>query len=747
MTSTASGTEATRPAPAVPIGESNLAILVEGIAAVALLLSADAGSEESAAAHERWADFVDHLAAVGDDVPLAQLAARFRLDSFELTCVTLALASHLEPRMSTIVAYSGGDTFSRALTVRLVLERFCRHPAERLQARRSFLPSGRLVRGRLVALGRTEVGSSESLLSRRFELTAPTLRFLLQETELTGQVAQVARVTQPEVSLLNVILPAEQLAQVRELVAQHERYRDLIQAWGFERVLPYGRGLTLLFSGPSGTGKTLLAQALAAHAQVPLVSVNAADLPEAQGLDAVLRDIFAEATMRAAIVLVDECEALLGPSDKRRATTFRAIEDFEGILIGVTNHPDRLDPAFERRIVYHLPFEIPGPELRRQIWEVHLPPEVPLGDDVDLDALASTYDFAGGTIKNAILVAVNRALAQAPKKPLLSAALLDEGCRSQLRYALEDLTVRTTTHLRLGDIVLPEDSDKLVREIISACRNQSTVLNRWGFGRRLVTGKGITVLFDGPPGTGKTYCAEIIAGELDRPLYRINLPEVVSKWVGETEKHIKAIFQQARVSHAMLLFDEADSLFAARSAETKSATDRYANMEVNLLLQEIERFPGICILTTNSYGALDKALVRRIQFRVTFAEPDVASRERIWRVLTPAEAPLAEDVELGVLAKRYELTGAMVKNALLRAAYHACETGSRMTMAILDRACTDEYKAAGKVTQDASKRGPTPREQAERAAAAWAAPGPTSAPGGAAPGGRPARRGARRETR
>src|SRR5690606_390469 len=122
------------------------------------------------------------------------------------------------------------------------------------------------------------------------------------------------------------------------------------------------------------------------------------------------------------------------------------------------------------------------------------------------------------------------------------------------------------------DIVLPEKQDKKVREILAACRNQATVLNTWGFGKKLVTGKGITCLFDGPPGTGKTLCAEIIAGEHDRPLYRVNLPEVVSKWVGETEKNIKAIFQQARISHAMLLFDEADSLFASRVADAKSST-------------------------------------------------------------------------------------------------------------------------------------------------------------------------------
>ncbi len=682
------------------MSDPNIQLITSGIAAVADLLVVESGSREAAQAHVAWADFAQQVEQSDDEGPLVQICRRFRLNSFEQKCLLLALAIHIEPRMAALVAKSGTDTFARAVTVRLALERFCATPTERLAARQSFLPSSRLLRHRLIVMGRTEVGASEGLIARRFELTTPTLRFILREHELSESVARVASIELPNVALLNVVLEPRQMNQIMELIDHYRGYRALISDWGFDRVLPYGRGLTLLFSGPSGTGKTLLAQALATHSGRSLIALSAADLPEGEGLDAMLRDIFSEATMRDSLVLVDECEALLGRADKRKATAFKAIEEFEGILVLVTNHPEMLDEGLERRIIYHLPFEIPGPDLRRQIWEVHLPPEVPLQGDIDLDVLANTYDFSGGTIKNAILMAVNRALAETPRKPALTMKLLEAGCRSQLRYALESLTERSTTHLRLEDIVLPERAYRQVREIIAACGNQSVVLNRWGFGRRLVTGKGITVLFDGPPGTGKTFCAEIIAGEFDRALYRVNIPEVVSKWVGETEKHLKAIFQQARVSHAMLLFDEADALFSTRIAETKTSTDRYANMEVNLLLQEIERFPGVCILTTNTYGALDKALIRRIQFRVTFEEPNREQRERIWRVLCPAEAPLAEDVDFGDFAQQYELTGAMIKNVLLRAAYWACDADSPITAKILHESCRDEYVAAGKVTRD-----------------------------------------------
>ncbi|MGM0576560.1 MAG: ATP-binding protein [Myxococcota bacterium] len=680
--------------------DPSLQLLLDGVTAVAgLLVDPDVETAQA-----DWDAFERRVREAGEEVPLADLTRRFRLDSFELKCLVLGLASHVEPRVSDLVARTGRELFTRVVTVRLALERFCRDPVERIAARRSFLPSAPLLHHRLVTVRTGEAGAGEGLLARRIELTTPALRHLLQEDELSESVNRIARLTRPRISIFNVILDQLELQQIRELVQNHGGYRELIEEWGFDKVLPYGRGLTLLFSGPSGTGKTLLAHALAGHVDKPLLSLSAADLPDKDGVDAALQDLFTEATMRDAFVVIDECEALFGRDDRRKATAFHAMEAFEGILVLTTNHPERLDDALERRIIYHLPFELPEADLRRQIWEVHLPQDVPL-DDIgydELDALANTYDFAGGTIKNAILVAVNRAIAKNPKAPVLTRALLEEGCRSQLRYALEDLTVRTTTNLRMGDIVLPEDQDKKVCELLAAIRNQSIVLNAWGFGKKLVTGKGITTLFDGPPGTGKTLCAEIIAGEFDRPLHRVNIPEVVSKWVGETEKHIRQIFQEARISHAMLLFDEADSLFSARTANAETATDRYANMEVNLLLQEIERFPGVCILTTNFYGSLDRALIRRIQFRISFEEPDVEQRRRIWETLCPPQAPLGPDADFAELARRYELTGGMIKNALLRAAYWAADDEGIISQEILHDACRDEYKAAGKVARDAS---------------------------------------------
>ena len=666
--------------------------LATGIRCVAKIIQArlpGAPTEAPEGARCAWESFESSLRDAPDASPLAELATRLMLGAIDLQCILLALVRHVDP--GTAEDFDPGQ-----LTVASAVRMLLPEGPERAVAADALGPTGKLLRYGLLMLGGSGVGGRAS---SPIALTAPALRYLLQDADLSPSVARFARLVHPRSSLVHVVAERRQLDVVRELVQEHVRFRNIVGSWGLDELIPYGRGLTVLISGPAGTGKTLLTHALGTLSRRPLLVVSAADLQDRDGLDTALGDLFSEATVRDTVVVLDDCENLLGRADPRRVPLLRAMEEFEGITVLCTSQPEQLAQSVDRIVSYEVRLELPAAEQRRHIWDLHLPPGMPLGDDVELDALADTYDFTGAGIKNAVLVAVHRALAEAPATPVVRMSHLVEGCQSQIGSALEDLTVRTRSPLRLRDVVLPEEPREKIREIVAAIRNQVRVLNQWGFSERLVTGKGITVLFDGPPGTGKTLCAEVIAGELDRPIHRVNIPEVVSKWVGETEKNIREIFQAARVSKAMLLFDEADSLFGARSSETKSATDRHANMEVNLLLQEIERFPGVCFLTTNFFGALDGALLRRIQFRVTFQEPSAEERSRIWATLCPQRVPLATDVSFDELGAVYELTGGLIKNALLRAAYRAADKESAVTQEILRQSCEDEYAAAGKISR------------------------------------------------
>jgi len=247
-----------------------------------------------------------------------------------------------------------------------------------------------------------------------------------------------------------------------------------------------------------------------------------------------------------------------------------------------------------------------------------------------------------------------------------------------------------------ADIVLPADTREAIDEMVSRVRHRHQVLDQWGFRGKLSKGLGIASLFHGPPGTGKTMIASLIARELGQELYQIDLSRMVSKWIGETEKNLAKVFDAAEGANVMLLFDEADSMFSKRT-EVTSSNDRHANAEVNYLLQRIERFEGVCILTTNFERSIDAAFKRRLAFRIEFPMPDVKERIELWKRMMPASAQLASDIDYGKLARSYELAGGNIRNAMLRAAYLAASKTSAITMELLERAVTLEYRDAGKL--------------------------------------------------
>lgn len=238
------------------------------------------------------------------------------------------------------------------------------------------------------------------------------------------------------------------------------------------------------------------------------------------------------------------------------------------------------------------------------------------------------------------------------------------------------------------DLVLPPAQIVLLREIAGQVRQLATVYETWGFASRSQRGLGISALFVGESGTGKTMAAEVLANELELPLYRVDLSAVVSKYIGETEKNLRRVFDAAEAAGAILLFDEADALFGKRS-EVKDSHDRYANIEVSYLLQRMESYAGLAILTTNFKSALDPAFLRRIRFVVTFPFPDAGQRAEIWRRIFPSETPL-DGVDIGRLT-RLSVAGGNIRNIAVNAAFLAADAGERVGMAHLLRAARREY--------------------------------------------------------
>jgi hypothetical protein len=281
---------------------------------------------------------------------------------------------------------------------------------------------------------------------------------------------------------------------------------------------------------------------------------------------------------------------------------------------------------------------------------------------------------------------------------------LRHGARLQNAGRLDHLARRISPRAGMQDLVLPPRVMKLLREIVHRARHREQVIDGWGMGGRSDKGRGITALFAGESGTGKTLSAEVIAHELGLDLYVIDLSTVVDKYIGETEKNLERIFDEAEDVNGILFFDEADALFGKRS-EVSDARDRYANIEIAYLLQRMERFDGITVLATNLRANLDEAFTRRIDVLVDFPEPEEPDRLRLWELHLPTTLPQEPDLDLAFLAKAFEFAGGDIRNVTLAAAYAAAVDGRVVTTDILVRATAREYRKLGRLVTE-SEFGP-----------------------------------------
>jgi SpoVK/Ycf46/Vps4 family AAA+-type ATPase len=265
-------------------------------------------------------------------------------------------------------------------------------------------------------------------------------------------------------------------------------------------------------------------------------------------------------------------------------------------------------------------------------------------------------------------------------------------------HQLGGMAQRIPTGFTWDDLVLPPETLAAVREVVTFSRQRAFLLEEWGFAKKLPYGRGVSAILAGPPGTGKTMVAQLLARELGYELYRIDLSQVVNKYIGETEKNLAKIFDEAETAHAVLFFDEADSLFGKRT-EVRSSNDRYANLEVNYLLQRMETFDGVTLLATNLEQGIDEAFKRRVRFAVAFELPEVDERRKLWRSMFPPEAPLAPDIDWDLIAKTFEMSGGYIKKAALRAAVIAADARPRRPLTTQDilGAARAEYREMGRI--------------------------------------------------
>jgi SpoVK/Ycf46/Vps4 family AAA+-type ATPase len=634
-------------------------------------------------------------AALGVPLSLPEIENRFGLTTFDTSVLLVCLAPEFDLKYERLYAYLQDDVTNKRPTIDLVFRLFCDTMGQRAQARARFTGQAPLFRHQLVSLNGEENGS-QSFLSRPLKLDERIVRYLLEIDHLDEAIAPFTQVIAPSSVLEDVLLPGEEKANLVAIFESMARFGAGAGNHG-------ARGLVL--HGPPGVGKKYAAEALCGSAGLDLLVADLAHLPvNAPSLKAVIGRVFREAQLRGAAVYIAHAEIPMAeqePAPYSRQILLQAMETFPGPVFLGSAKPWKTSTL--RDAQYLVNFHFPGPDYdaRRRLWQRLIPHSPGPGtvspgtvSEDEIEAIAGKFQFTAGKIRQVLAETRHRAIMR--RQSEITAEDLSLSCRSQSTTNLANLAQKIKPIFTWNDIILPPDTLRHLKEICLHVKHRQRVFADWNFNKKISLGKGASALFAGPPGTGKTMAAEIIARELGLDIYKIDLSTVVSKYIGETEKNLSRIFQEAEQSNAILFFDEADALFGKRS-EVKDSHDRYANIEINYLLQKMEEYEGIVIMATNFQKNIDEAFTRRLRFIVEIPFPDRNYRARIWRNIFPAEMPRSKDLEFDFLAGKFEISGGHIKNIALSAAFLAAENSGIVSMRHIIRATKREFQKMGRV--------------------------------------------------
>ncbi|GAA1847691.1 ATP-binding protein [Actinomadura bangladeshensis] len=597
------------------------------------------------AAHDRAVGEVEDGAG---DTRLARLAAGFGLDAFDAELLLIALAPDVDRSFEPLYGYLNDDVSRRRATVGLALD-LCGSPAASAAARARLGPSGPLLAGGLVVLE----DEDRPFLGRALRVPDRVTDHLLGgdhlDPALSGAVTEVEDACGPVPPELRALAPVRRVVYLRET--------------------RQGSGMAPGAAVLGGAGR-------------PVLRADLSRLDEA-----LIPTLIREARLRSAGIVAGPVTT----GTQVRAFTDASTDAFTddagaGAVAAVLTGVVPYDPAWSRRQPLVLEFAAP-PEA--DAWAAELPPDVAF----DVAAATAPYRFDRGQIRRAVRAALDyAALEGVPPE----ARHLHRGARLQNAVGLQRHARRVSPAVGWDDLVLPPEEAGRLGELVARARHRHRVLGDWGLRTGGGRGRGVVALFAGESGTGKTLAAEVVAGELGLDLYVVDLSAVVDKYVGETEKNLERIFTEADRLDAVLLFDEADAVFGKRS-EVKDARDRYANLESAFLLQRLESFDGIAILTTNLRANIDDAFTRRLDVIVDFPFPDAAQRRALWAHCLAPPLPCGDDLDLARCAREFELAGGAIRSAATTAAYLAAAAGRPVSMADVLTGAEREYLKMGRL--------------------------------------------------
>jgi SpoVK/Ycf46/Vps4 family AAA+-type ATPase len=622
--------------------------------------------------------------ATSPGLPLARLSALFDLHADERQVLLIGVAPELDQRYETLYAYVQNDVTKKHATVDLALKLLYESFDERVAHHSLFDSDASLLHHHLVRLFDDPQDREPTLLTRYLKADRRIVDFLLDKATIDQRLLPFTRRVDPVSRPGDLMLPEELRSHLLQVIELLKKERAIV-----------------FLHGPYGVGKQAVAEAMCSALERPLLVADMSQVFQG-GSDfattaALLRR---EAILHGAALYLAHFEALLADeaAKSQQAVLSALSQPAFPVFLGseIAWHPASTLPQ-----THFIDVELLVPEfpLRLQLWKRALGDQQLEGiSDEDIAILANQFVLSGRQIQDAVNEAHTRAALRSGEQEHAGLSKDDfySGARTLSNQGLSQLSQKVELVYTWNDIVLPARAMQQLHEVCASVKYRHIVFSQWGFERKLALGKGLNVLFSGPSGTGKTMAASIVAHELGRDLYKIDLSYVVSKYIGETEKNLSRIFREAQMSNAILFFDEADALFGKRS-EVKDAHDRYANIEVAYLLQKMEEYTGIAILATNLSKNLDEAFARRMQHTIEFPFPDAVFRERIWRGMFPDRAPLAGNVDFGFLASQFELSGGNIRNVALAGALMAAEEGGDIRMEHLIVATARELQKMGKM--------------------------------------------------
>ena len=595
----------------------------------------------------RLADTADEAAA------LCRLFRRLPISNFEARCVMLCLAALL-------------DTKYRALFA--ALQDGQERPTAWLAAR-LFAPAG---------AGLYQYAAKAAPQGTPYRLfQAAENGCLLLDAGITAYL--MGQPLSPGAELtLHLPAPLEDAPVRREYVA-------LLKLW----LSPGAGGMPRLIAlnAPAGGGKRYLVKQALFQMGRPMLELDGYSL--CAGVTECMRRAYTQARLSGGTLCISHFEALLQEGTE-------GLRAFSGVLKGMKDLGAVLVlseiPWRDADITAdYLVEEVALPELdqnERLALFRYAGRGLPLAPEASFSELAAKFRFWPGQIINAMLQARERStMLGEPANP----ALLHHCCYTQAVHQLDALATPVTPAYSWDDLVLPAQELRILQQACRHVQYQHKVFFEWGFNQRISYGKGVSMMFAGPPGTGKTMAAQVVANQLHMQLYQIQLSQVVSKYIGETEKNLRALFREARNSSCILFFDECDALFGKRG-EVKDSNDRYANVEVAYLLQQVEAHEGVSILATNLLQNIDTAFMRRISFVAHFPFPDQAMRRQLFEKMLPRDTPREPDIDFDFLAEKFNVTGGSIKNIVLHAAFEAAASNVPLGMVHLLRAGVAEFR-------------------------------------------------------